>query len=224
MALCLRRFVYLDHEGITSLHSQVSQGQLLEHTKTFSSSKNKLGTGGVGANFWAVRGDISASIGSSKGYTVSEKSAPADENLLLGLEGFLAEHGALEQMSSIRAVAEVYAKGVNHFVTGVLRFRWAFTHSNDPVEDAIKKQMIEFTVDRDSYDDGGMVGLPIRLAGNLRKCVDRKNLHDGSISPTSHLAVFLRSLARGQSSLGFFAQMQPLPELIYLKPYAIWFP
>jgi hypothetical protein len=215
--------MYLDHEGIVSLHGQISQNRLVERTRTVSSSSNKSGTGDLGVGILGARVNVSGGIASSERYEVYERTAPADEHLLLELEAFLAADGGLTQVTSIRPVAELYAKGTSAFVTGILRFRWASTHSIDPVQDATVKQMVEFQVDTESYDDGGMLSLPVRLAGNLEKCVSRKNLHDGSISPTSHLAVFLRALSGKIVPLGFFAHMQPLQDFIYLKPYAIWF-
>ncbi|MGA2583478.1 MAG: hypothetical protein ABSG31_09405 [Tepidisphaeraceae bacterium] len=207
-----------------SLHAQSAENLLIERATTVSISSNRSGSGTAGIGVAGLRAEAAFHRSASDGFQIFEKTAQTDEHLLLELEAFLAANDGLKQISSIRSVAELYASGGCAFVTGILRFRWAHTHNMDPVEDATKKQMVEFEVDRGSYDDGGCLALPIRLAGSIQKCVSRKNLHDGSLSPTSHLAVFLRALAGKTMPLGFFAQMQPLIDFIYLKPYAIWFP
>lgn len=85
--------------------------------------------------------------------------------------------------------------------------------------------MVEFEVDRDAHDDGGMLAVPVRMAGHIRKCIDLKPLHDNhSFSPTSHLALFLRTIAKQSAKLGFLARIEFMPSLVYIKPYAIWYP
>jgi hypothetical protein len=153
-----------------------------------------------------------------------ERRMHSDGAQILELEAYLAANDGLRQVGTARDIAELFAAGNSEFVTGVLRFRWARTHDVDVVADAIKKQMIEFLLDRDANDDAGMLSVPVQMGGSLEKCVSRKDLHDGNFSPTSHLATFLRQLGHGVLPLGFFAQLQPMSKLIYLKPYAIWFP
>jgi len=41
---------------------------------------------------------------------------------------------------------------------------------------AIAKEMVESELDREAYEDGGYLTAPVRMADNLAKCVDRKNL------------------------------------------------
>ena len=224
MAACLRRWMYLDHDGIVSLHRQISGKQIIERSERRSSSQSKKGDGTFGFGMPGARASMSAGLESGRQYEIFEKTAPHDEQLLFDIENHLAANEGLETAVRMCHIAELYATQRSTFVTGILRFRWAAAFDTDPVQDAIRKQSVEFEVDRDANDDAGMLAVPVRMTGSLEKCVGRKNLFDGSPSLTSHLACFLRQLAGAVLPLGFFAQMQPLPKLIYLKPFAIWFP
>jgi hypothetical protein len=181
-------------------------------------------SGKAGIGLWGSKIEASGQAGLENGFDIWEETAPGDERMLLDVEAHFAAVGQLQLLRSPSAIAEIYASGRSEFVTGVLPFRWVSTHSVNPVDDAKAKESVEFELNRDATDYGGMLAVPVRMSGSLKKCVSRKQLHDGSTSPTSHLAVFLRSLAHHTLPLGFFAHFQSLPKLIYLKPYAIWFP
>lgn len=185
---------------------------------------DRTGKGTVAVNAFAAKIEATAGASSSHQHEIFEKSAPYDEPLLLEVEDSLVANGELNGVHGVRDIAELRVKGHGTFVMGMLRFRWASTFNTDPVQDAVQKQMIEFEVDRDAQHDAGMLSVPVRMAGSLEKCVNRKNLHDGSLSPTIHLPGFLREIARDTLPFGFIAHMQSSPRLVYLKPYAIWFP
>ena len=224
MAACLRRWMYLDHNGIVSLHDQVFQNRVIEQTRTLSKSSDKSLKGAGGFSAFGSRLEVAKEATSAEHYEIMEKTAPSDERLLLELEAALATDGGIQRIAGAPGIAEVYAGGAATIVTGILRFRWAATYSNNPMLDAKKKQMVEFVLDREANADAGVLSVPVRMAGSLQKCADFRTLGDGSLSPGSHLAFFLRELARDALPLGFFAQLQPWPRLIYLKPLAIWFP
>lgn len=221
---CPRRLMYLDRDGILSLHNQFSSSQVLEQSRTLSNTRSKGAVGSAGAHIPGIDLGFSGEAKWERSQEAFEKTTLADEHMILSLESYMAQSGNVVHITGVGRVAEIAATGFGQFGTGVLRFRLAKTHTSDPVADAKEKQMVEFELDRDAHEDSGMVASPVRMCGRLVKCVDRKNLHDGSLSPTSHLACFLRELARGTMPLGFLAHIQPMPGLIYLKPYAIWFP
>jgi hypothetical protein len=103
--------------------------------------------------------------------------------MLLEIEEYLAEHGGLGKIAGVRDIAELRAShSGGPFVFGVLWFKWCAAFDVDPVQDAIKKQAVEFEVDREANDDAGTLSLPVRMTGSLGKCVHRKNLFDGSLS------------------------------------------
>jgi hypothetical protein len=216
--------MYLDHEGIQSLHDQVLGNRVIERTKRTVRATNKGAKAGFGFGILNTNLDAGTDASSSKQFEIYEKRASNDEQLLLELEGRLALHDGFQRIAHIRDVAELRASKRSDFVTGVLNFRWNSTFDPNPWVDAVKKEMVEFLVDKDSADDGGTVAVPIIMAGSLAKCVDRKNLTDGSLSPTSHLAIFLRHIGKASIRLGFFGHLQYMPQMMYLKPYAIWFP
>jgi hypothetical protein len=190
MPTCLRRWMYLDHEGIESLHGQITGALTVEQTKMLSSSMSRNGTGTIGFRAFGTGAAIEGGVSAQQQFQIFERSAPHDEKLLLDVESCLAGNGELEQVTRVRHLAEIFAKGQGAFVTGILRFRWASCFVSDPVDEATRKKMIEFEVDREANDDAGMLAVPVRMSGNLQKCVGRKNLHDGSVSPTSHFGVF----------------------------------
>jgi hypothetical protein len=224
MATFLRRWMYLDHDGIVSLHSQFRGERIIERTRTSSRSSDKSSKGTAGLAVLVGHGDIAKGAASTRRREISEKTAPTDEKLLLELEAYLTKTHGLHRVARIADIAELQSKGQSALVSGVLRFRWATTANCDPVWDAMAKQMIEFEVHREAHDDAGMLTNPIRMCGSLEKCVGGRGLHDGSMSPTGHLAMFLRQIAHGVVPLGFVAHLHPWPGLILLKPYAIWFP
>jgi hypothetical protein len=209
--------MYLDHDGIVSLHNQL-RPHVVEQSQTISGTEKKAWRGGVGLGAYGVKFDGTRESSSDSGFQIFEKTAPCDEQMLFEIEASLAKAGELVHLSGLGRVAELFASKQTRFVTGVLRFRWARSFDPDPVIDATKKEMVEFELDRDANDDAGMLSVPVRMGGSLGKCVSRKDLKDGSVLPTSHLACFLRELAHETLALGFFAQCQPLAKLVWLKP------
>lgn len=219
----LRRWLYFDREGIDSLHGQCSGLRVTGQTISDSTVTSGLVSGQAGVSYPGLRAGISTSLESRNGRESSHRVEVSHERTLIEVEEYLAARDQLVHLAGARDVALVYSSGLSPFVVGILPFRWASTHSIDPVVDAHKKQMVEFVFDRDVDDNSGMLAVPLRLTGSISKCVGPKRLDDGSLSPTSHLAMFIRSLATDSVRFGFFGHLQPLPKLLLLKPYAVWF-
>jgi len=223
MATALRRWMYFDREGIQWLHDQLGEGRVIERTTTVADASSQSKKSGLELGVFSskIRGEREGNA--SNRHETVEKVVASDAQLLLQLESYLAIHDGLDRLVNVTDVARLAAAGRNSLVMGVLRFRWSALYDTDPLIEATKKQMVEFTFDNEDYENSGMVSVPLRMAGSLEKCVGNRRFPDGSIAPSTHFAMFLRHLVDRALPLGFFAHFQPLGKLLYLKPYAIWF-
>jgi hypothetical protein len=79
MGTCLRQWLYLDHEGIESLHRQISGKQVLERTETTSNSRSSKRTAEAGVALHVARALASAESASGQQFQIFERTAPHDE-------------------------------------------------------------------------------------------------------------------------------------------------
>ena len=220
-----RRWIYFDLEGIRSLHGQISGRRVVERTQMKSECIG--GSAKVRGSLRAaiLNADSAGEVTAARGMETSERSTPSKESLLEEVEVYLEQTDNLMQITCARPIAEIAATGRTAYGTGALRFRWAFSHNPDPILDAMAKQMVEFELDRDAHDDAGILSFPVKMGGSLGKCTDRRAANNGQLFPSSHLAIFLKHLGHSTQRLAFFGDVQPMmPNLVWIKPYAIWFP
>ena len=221
----LRRYIYLDSEGIRSLYAQLSElsereRRASEQKKKSTSCKGQLNLKGIAAIFG---GSVDSELTHTRDSEVLTERilVKEGEQKLAEIETALSEKGSLLEVNSVNILAYIHIGRLPAFIRGKLPLTTRGFYDKDVVEEVIDSQTVTLRL---YITDSYCLWPDIRIGGSLSKFVGVGIRENGTASMgyTCHLAIMLRALESGPENLGVLGQIHKTGSFLYIKPYAIW--
>ena len=221
----LRRFIYLDSEGISSLYAQLSE---LSEIERRASEQKKKSTSGKGLLRLKVFTGLFG--GSAETELTQTRDSEAlterilikkDEQKLVGIETALSEKGSLLDVNKVSVLAHIPVDNLPTFIRGELPLTTKGLYDKDIIKKVIDSQTVTFRLDiKDEFCSWPL----IHMGGSLSKFMGVRVRENGTaiMGLTSHLAIILRAIESESINLGVLGQIHKNGSDLYIKPYAIW--
>ena len=152
MATFLRRYIYLDSDGVLDLCSQAEGGNVTEQSITDTQSSTLSRDGSISSDLRLFRAKGTRATADATQQQRVQTSIATPSSLILKLEEILASSESLHHIKRLSDIAQLRANPNSSFVTGILPFRLQQTHAADPIEDVKAKAMLELKVATDEFD------------------------------------------------------------------------
>lgn len=225
----LRRFLYVDSIGISSLYSQLSEfyekeRRVATHEKKATSGKGRFSTKffvGIFGGSGEVESTHTRGLESQTEQILTKEA----EQKLIEVESSLSKLGDLIEVNSVRILAQIASDKLPIFIKGILPVTiQTFQHSSNIIDEVIKSQTVALELDESSLAEGWALWPHILMGGSLSKFVGSRDIGNGTytIGYTSHLAVLLRSILHCSANIGIFGHIQQTAKNLYIKSYALW--
>ena len=221
----LRRFIYMDSEGIRSLYAQLSK--LSERERRASEQKKKSTSGKGQLNLKVIAGLFGGSAETELTQTRNSEVLTErilikeDEQKLVEIESALSEKGSLLEANTVNILAYIPIDHLPAFIRGRLLLTTRGFYDKDIVKEVLDSQTVTFRLD---ITDKFCLWPLIRMGGSLSKFTGAGVKENGTaiMGYTSHLAILLRALETDPLYLGVLGQIHKTGSSLYIKPYAIW--
>jgi hypothetical protein len=221
----LRRFIYLDPEGIRSLYAQLSEFSERERRASEQKKKSTSGKGQLNLKVIAglFGGSAETELTQSRDSEVltERKLIKEDEQKLVEIETALSERGSLLEVNTINILAYISVDRLPAFIRGRLPLTTRGFYDKDTVKEVMDSQTVTFRL---YITDKSCLWPLISMGGSLSKFIGVDVRENGTaiMGYTSHLAIMLRALESEPHDLGVLGQIHKTGSSLYIKPYAIW--
>jgi hypothetical protein len=196
--ILMRRFIYLDRDGLAGLSAQARA--------TAKGSIRAIATRLMGSAF-----------GSAQGRDV--KSVRGDE-AVIHVEASLESRGELAHVASADQLIALIRRSTPVFLTGRLPFVIPYASGMDVISNVVRNQFAEFELRQNS--EGSSLGARVMMGASLRKFTDAVQTDRGmAVGMTGHTARAIRGAAAAATDIGVFGLLSKVGPDYYIKPFAI---